>query len=143
MQEDQGSISGLGRFPWRRKWQLTPVFLPGESHGQRAWWATVLGVTKSRTRPSASHVILNARVYSTVQIYCNLTIYYWSFGGFPIVKVNFGGGGFVSFSFFKLKEGLPRWLSGKESTCQETQDGSLVQEDPACHRAAKPLCCSY
>ena len=22
-------------FPWRRKWQLTPVFLPGQSHGQR------------------------------------------------------------------------------------------------------------
>ena len=21
--------------PWRRKWQLTPIFLPGESHGQR------------------------------------------------------------------------------------------------------------
>ena len=21
--------------PWRRKWQLTPVFLPGEFHGQR------------------------------------------------------------------------------------------------------------
>ena len=21
--------------PWRRKWQSTPVFLPGESHGQR------------------------------------------------------------------------------------------------------------
>ena len=26
-----GSIPGSGRFPWRRKWQLTPVFLPGES----------------------------------------------------------------------------------------------------------------
>ena len=26
--------SGL-LFTWRRKWQLTPVFLPGESHGQR------------------------------------------------------------------------------------------------------------
>ena len=25
-----------GRFPWRRKWQPTPVFLPGESHGQRS-----------------------------------------------------------------------------------------------------------
>ena len=25
---------GLGRPPWRRKWQPTPVFLPGESHGQ-------------------------------------------------------------------------------------------------------------
>ena len=25
----------LGRFPWRSKWQPTPVFLPGKSHGQR------------------------------------------------------------------------------------------------------------
>ena len=33
---DVGSISGLGRSPWRRKWQLTPVFLPWESHGQRS-----------------------------------------------------------------------------------------------------------
>ena len=32
---DLGSIPGLGRLPWRRKWQPTPVFLPGESHGQR------------------------------------------------------------------------------------------------------------
>ena len=31
---DSGSIPGLGRSPWRRKWQPTPVFLPGESHGQ-------------------------------------------------------------------------------------------------------------
>ena len=22
------------KFPWRRKWQPSPVFLPGESHGQ-------------------------------------------------------------------------------------------------------------
>ena len=32
---DMGSI--LGREdPWRRKWQPTPVFLPGKSHGQRS-----------------------------------------------------------------------------------------------------------
>ena len=31
-----GSIPGLGRFPWRREWQPTPVFLPGESHVQRS-----------------------------------------------------------------------------------------------------------
>ena len=31
---DMGSIPGLGRFPWRRAWQPTPVFLPGESRGQ-------------------------------------------------------------------------------------------------------------
>ena len=27
------SIPGLERFPWRRKWQTTPVFLQGKSHG--------------------------------------------------------------------------------------------------------------
>ena len=24
------------KVPWSRKWQPTPVFLPGESHGQRS-----------------------------------------------------------------------------------------------------------
>ena len=33
---DLGSIPGSGRFPWRSKWQPTPVFLPGESHGRRS-----------------------------------------------------------------------------------------------------------
>ena len=36
----------VGKIPWRRKWQPTPVFLPGESHGQRSLGATVHGVTK-------------------------------------------------------------------------------------------------
>ena len=31
MQETQ-----VGKIPWRREWQLTPVFLLGESHGQRS-----------------------------------------------------------------------------------------------------------
>ena len=31
---------------WRRKWQPTPVFLPGKPHGQRSWQATVHGVAK-------------------------------------------------------------------------------------------------
>ena len=30
---DLGSIPGLGKSLWRRKWQPTPVFLPGEFHG--------------------------------------------------------------------------------------------------------------
>ena len=25
----------VGKIPWRRKWQLTSVFLPGKSHGKR------------------------------------------------------------------------------------------------------------
>ena len=34
MQETQVQ-SLVAKIPWRRKWQLIPVFLPGESHGQR------------------------------------------------------------------------------------------------------------
>ena len=26
----------VGKIPWRRAWQFTPVVLPGESHGQRS-----------------------------------------------------------------------------------------------------------
>ena len=28
--------SWVGNIPWRRNWQLTPVFLPGKSHEQRS-----------------------------------------------------------------------------------------------------------
>ena len=41
------SLSLFTFMHWRRKWQPTPVFLPGES---RDWWATVYGVAQSRTR---------------------------------------------------------------------------------------------
>ena len=33
---DLGSIPELGRFPWRREWLRTPVFLPGESYGHKS-----------------------------------------------------------------------------------------------------------
>ena len=38
------SLSLFTFMHWRRKWQPTPVFLPGESQGQGAWWAAVYGV---------------------------------------------------------------------------------------------------
>ena len=44
------SLSLFTFMHWRRKWQPTPVFLPGESQGQGAWWATVYGVAQSQTR---------------------------------------------------------------------------------------------
>ena len=34
--------------PWRRTWPLTPVFLPGESHGQRAWQEKSIGLQRVR-----------------------------------------------------------------------------------------------
>ena len=36
MQEDPGFDPWVGTLPWRREWQPTPVFLPGEFHGQRS-----------------------------------------------------------------------------------------------------------
>ena len=35
---------------WRRTWQPTPVFLPGESQGRGSLWAAIYGVAQSRTR---------------------------------------------------------------------------------------------
>ena len=31
-----GFDAWVGKIPWRRKWEPTPVFLPGKSHGQRS-----------------------------------------------------------------------------------------------------------
>ena len=53
--EDVDSIPGSGRSPEEGNgYPLTPVFLPGKSHGQRspAGYNTVHGVAKSWTRLS-------------------------------------------------------------------------------------------
>ena len=43
---DMGFIPGFGKISWNRKWQPTPVFLPGKSHGQKYWQATIYGARK-------------------------------------------------------------------------------------------------
>ena len=41
----------VGSIYWRREWQPTPVFLPGESHGQRGMVGYIVhGFTKSQTQ---------------------------------------------------------------------------------------------
>ena len=44
------SLSLFTFMHWRRKWQPTPVFLPGESQGQGSLVGCRLWVTQSRTR---------------------------------------------------------------------------------------------
>ena len=67
---DPASTSGLGRFPWRRKWKSTPVFLPGEFHGQRSladysagsqtWLSNYTYLQGGRAdRESASHSVVS------------------------------------------------------------------------------------
>ena len=42
----------VGKIPWRRKWQPTPVFLPGKSHRQRSLAGYSSWGHKSRTQLS-------------------------------------------------------------------------------------------
>ena len=60
-----GFDSWVRKIPWRRKWQPTPVFSPGEFHGQRslvgysAWGCKELDMTEwltlSLSQPSGSN----------------------------------------------------------------------------------------
>ena len=49
---EYGFNSWVGKIPWRRKWQPTPAFLPGESHGQRSLAGYSPWDHKSRTQLS-------------------------------------------------------------------------------------------
>ena len=42
----------VGKIPWRRAWQPTPIFLPGEFHGQRSLAGYSPWVAKGWTRLS-------------------------------------------------------------------------------------------
>ena len=61
------SLSLFTFMHWRRKWQPTPVFLPGESQGWWAWWAAISGVAQSRTQlkqlSSSSRYIYMKEIY--------------------------------------------------------------------------------
>ena len=43
------SLSLFTFLHWRRKWQPTPAFLPGESQERGTWWAAIYGVAQSQT----------------------------------------------------------------------------------------------
>ena len=38
----------VGKIPWRRKWQPTPVFLSGKSMDRGAWWVIVARVGQTQ-----------------------------------------------------------------------------------------------
>ena len=59
---DAGSIPGSGRSPWRRAGQPTPVFLPGESHGQRSLMDSIGSQRVRHDRSDLAH-IYGATIY--------------------------------------------------------------------------------
>ena len=46
--ERYGFDPWVGKMPWRRKWQPIPVFLPGESHGQKSCGLQSIGSQRVR-----------------------------------------------------------------------------------------------
>ena len=68
------SLSFFTFMHWRRKWQPTPVFFPGESQGRGAWWSAVYGGAWNRTwlkRLSRAAATLGHQDYQTP--FCILT----------------------------------------------------------------------
>ena len=57
------SLSLFTFMHWRRKWQPSPVFLPGESQGWGAWRAAISGVTQSRTRLKRLSSMLRSGIF--------------------------------------------------------------------------------
>ena len=65
---DTGPIPGSGKISWSRKQQPTPVFMPGESHGQRSL------VGHSPRGRKESDIVVRA---CTFPIILCLLIFYW------------------------------------------------------------------
>ena len=53
----------VGKIPWRRKWQPTPVFLPGESHGQRG----LVGYSPRGRKESTEHDLVTDLTHTDPQ----------------------------------------------------------------------------
>jgi len=59
----------MGKIPWRRKWQSTPVFLSGESHGQKSLGGCGSWGCKQSDTTKFSHTI-----YLFIDLYKSNTI---------------------------------------------------------------------
>ena len=63
----------VGKIPWRRKRQPTPIFLPGKSMDGAVGWATVRGVTRVQHNLQLDYYCHRV-VYNIIQVY-NIVIH--------------------------------------------------------------------
>ena len=67
----------VGKIPWRRAWQRTPVFLPGESHGQNSlagYSPQGCRVDHERNNWARAHNSLSNGTYFPLSLPCSSTI---------------------------------------------------------------------
>ena len=88
------SLSLFTFMHWRRKWQPTPVFLPGESQGWGAWWAAIYGVAQSRTwlkqlSSSSSRVSLTSHFTNFIIPLSQISLLVWKISNSSYRYLNF------------------------------------------------------
>lgn len=62
------ALNAGSEIPWRRKWQPSPIFLPGDPMVRGAWQTTILGVarvdaTATKPLPSPPPILLPGKVH--------------------------------------------------------------------------------
>ena len=81
----------VGRIPWRRKWQLSPVFLPEKCHGQRS----LVGSSPRRHRVRRPHAYFSSFAFPLL-VYCH-DVRYLIYSSALLSKDSF-----LIFSFFNV-----------------------------------------
>ena len=72
----------VGKIPWRRAWQPTPVFLPGESHGQRSLVGLQSMALQSQTQLKRLSILLDQTLYLSKRLLqSSITIRIWNRSG--------------------------------------------------------------
>ena len=85
---DAGSIPG-SEISWRRKWQLIPIFLPGNSHGQRSLAGYIQSIVlkqsdttehsiNTHTHIKTQHCVLKSWGLSSLLFHCYSLMYFVS-----------------------------------------------------------------
>ena len=64
--------SQIRKIPWKRKWQPTPVFLPGKSYGQRSLvgyspWSHKESDTTEQLSMHTNHLVLKNKIQNNLQ----------------------------------------------------------------------------
>ena len=68
----------VGKIPWKKAWQPTPVFLPGESHGQRSLVAYSPKGAKSQIQlkrlSPPTYIFMNTHTYTNGILPSNIKV---------------------------------------------------------------------
>ena len=111
----------VGKISWRRKWQPTPVFLPGKSHGQRSLAGYSPGVAKSQiqlrdysNKKQAMSLVNKLKITYQYGVFLESEVK-WALGNITMSKAS-GGDGIPAELFQILKDDGVKVL---HSICQQ------------------------